>query len=92
MSCSPSSTRPNIALGWELEIVTMVVLGGVSIAGGSGSIPGVVIAVFVLGLTTFVLTLQNVPGIVINIILGVLLVAAIALPILVRRFLGRRAS
>src|SRR6185312_11074068 len=60
------STRPNIALGWELEIVTMVVLGGVSIAGGSGSIPGVVIAVFVLGLATFGLSLINVPGIVIN--------------------------
>jgi rhamnose transport system permease protein len=79
------STRPNIALGWELEVVTMVVLGGVSIAGGAGTIPGVVIAVFVLGLTTFGLTLLNVPGIVINVILGLLLVAAIALPILVRR-------
>ena len=33
------STRPSIALGWELEIVTMVVLGGVSILGGSGSDP-----------------------------------------------------
>ena len=86
------STRPNIALGWELEIVTMVVLGGVSITGGSGTIPGVVIAVFVLGLTTFGLTLINVPGIVINVILGLLLVAAIALPILARRILGKRAA
>lgn len=86
------STRPNIALGWELEIVTMVVLGGVSIAGGAGTIPGVVIAVFVLGLTTFELTLNNVPGIVINVILGLLLVAAIALPILVRRILGKKAA
>ena len=32
------STRPSIATGWELEIVTMVVLGGVNILGGSGSI------------------------------------------------------
>lgn len=38
------STRPSIAQGWELEIVTMVVLGGVSILGGSGTIVGVVIA------------------------------------------------
>jgi rhamnose transport system permease protein len=84
------STRPNIALGWELEIVTMVVLGGVSIAGGSGTIPGVVIAVFVLGLVTFGLTLLNVPGIVINVILGLLLIAAIALPIVVRRLIAGR--
>jgi len=79
------STRPNIALGWELEIVTMVVLGGISIAGGAGTIPGVVISVFVLGLTTFGLTLLNVPGIVINVILGVLLIAAIAVPIVIGR-------
>jgi rhamnose transport system permease protein len=84
------STRPNIALGWELEIVTMVVLGGVSITGGSGTIPGVVIAIFVLGLTTFGLTLVNVPGIVINVILGLLLIAAIAVPILVRRLIRQR--
>jgi rhamnose transport system permease protein len=77
------STRPNIALGWELEIVTMVVLGGISIAGGAGTIPGVVIAVFVLGLTTFGLTLLNVPGIVINVILGCLLICAITAPLLV---------
>ena len=84
------STRPNIALGFELEAVTMVVLGGVSIAGGSGTIPGVVLAVFVLGLTTFGLSLINVPGIVINVLNGSLLIAAISLPIIARKFLGKR--
>jgi rhamnose transport system permease protein len=83
------STRPNIALGWELEIITMVILGGVSIAGGSGTIPGVVLAVFILGLITFGLSLINVPGIVISVILGCLLIASIAAPILVRRAMGR---
>ena len=81
-------TRPNIALGWELEVVTMVILGGVSIAGGSGTIPGVVIAVFVLGLVTFGLSLINVPGIVISVILGFLLIGAITLPILGRRIVA----
>ena len=36
------STRPSIAQGWELEVITMVVLGGVSILGGAGRILGVV--------------------------------------------------
>ena len=85
------STRPNIALGWELEIITMVVLGGVSIAGGSGSILGVVLAVFVLGFTTFGMSLVNVPGIVINVLLGLLLIISIAAPILIRRVLAARA-
>ncbi|MEM7318606.1 MAG: ABC transporter permease [Pseudomonadota bacterium] len=74
------STRPSIAFGWELEIVTMVVLGGVSILGGSGSIPGVVIAAFVMGLVTFGLGLMNVPGIVMSIVIGALLISVIALP------------
>lgn len=74
------STRPSIAFGWELEVVTMVVLGGVSILGGSGSIPGVVIAAFVMGLVTFGLGLLNVPGIVMSIVIGGLLIGVIALP------------
>ncbi|MCB1355051.1 MAG: ABC transporter permease [Maritimibacter sp.] len=74
------STRPSIAVGWELEVVTMVVLGGVNILGGSGSIPGVVIAAFVMGLVTFGLGLLNVPGIVMSIVIGALLISVIALP------------
>ncbi|AYG68563.1 MULTISPECIES: ABC transporter permease [unclassified Rhizobium] len=79
------STRPSIALGWELEVVTMVVLGGVSILGGSGTIGGVVIAAFVMGLVTFGLGLLNVPGIVMSIFIGLLLIITIALPIVARR-------
>lgn len=74
------STRPSIAFGWELEIVTMVVLGGVNILGGSGSIPGVVLAAIVMGLVTFGLGLLNVPGIVMSIVIGALLIGVIALP------------
>lgn len=83
------STRPNIALGWELEIVTMVILGGISIAGGSGTILGVVLSVLVLGLTTFGLSLVNVPGIVISILIGLLLIVAISTPILAAKFKKR---
>jgi rhamnose transport system permease protein len=86
------STRPSIAQGWELEIVTMVVLGGVSILGGSGTIVGVVIAAFVMGLVTFGLGLLNVPGIVMSIFIGLLLIVTISLPILIRQFKGRRAT
>lgn len=78
------STRPSIAQGWELEVITMVVLGGVSILGGAGSIIGVVIAAFIMGLVTFGLGLLNVPGIVMSIFIGLLLIVVIALPIVYR--------
>jgi rhamnose transport system permease protein len=67
-----------------------VILGGVSIAGGSGTIPGVVLAVFILGLATFGLSLVNVPGIVISVLLGLLVMVSIAMPIVVRRLMRRR--
>lgn len=78
------STRPNIAMGWELEIITMVILGGVSIAGGAGTIGGVMLAVLTLGTVTYGLSLANVPGIYMTIVIGVLLLATIALPRLLR--------
>ena len=86
------STRPSIARGMELEVVTMVVLGGVNILGGSGSIPGVVIAAFVMGLVTFGLGLLNVPGIVMSIFIGLLLIGVIALPRLWAKIAERKAQ
>jgi rhamnose transport system permease protein len=84
------STRPSIGVGFELEVVTMVVLGGVNILGGSGSIPGVIIAAFVMGLLTFGLGLLNVPGIVMSIFVGALLIGVIALPKLISGLMARR--
>jgi rhamnose transport system permease protein len=85
------STRPSIAEGFELDVVTMVVLGGVSILGGAGSIIGVVLAALIIGLVTFGLGLLNVPGIVMTIFTGSLLIVVIALPILFRMWRERRA-
>ncbi len=86
------STRPSIAQGYELEVITMVVLGGVSILGGSGSIVGVVLAALIMGLVTFGLGLLNVPGIVMSIFIGLLLIVVIALPIVWRRFRTERTA
>jgi rhamnose transport system permease protein len=79
------SMRSNIGIGWELDIVTMVILGGVSIAGGVGSIIGVVLAVLVLGLVTFGMSLNNIPGQVVSVYIGALLIAVIAIPRIVEK-------
>ena len=78
------STRPNIATGWELDVITMVILGGVSIAGGAGSVGGVMLAVLTMGLVTYGLALANIPGIYMTITVGMLLLVTIALPRLLR--------
>jgi len=83
------STRPNIAMGWELEVITMVILGGVSIAGGAGTLGGVLLAVLTLGTVTYGLSLANIPGIYMTIVVGILLLVTIALPRLLR---GKRIA
>jgi rhamnose transport system permease protein len=77
-----SSTRPSIAQGWELEIISIVILGGVSVWGGKGSIAGVMLAAIVLGLVNFGLGLLNLPGIVMSIVSGALLIVVVAAPVL----------
>jgi rhamnose transport system permease protein len=84
------STRPSIAQGWELEIIGMVILGGVSVWGGKGTIGGVVLAAIVLGLVSFGLGLLNVPGIVMSVIVGLLLIAAVAVPVVSERWMSSR--
>jgi rhamnose transport system permease protein len=86
------STRPSIAQGWELEIISMVILGGVSVWGGKGTIPGVMLAAVVLGLVNFGLGLLNVPGIVMSIIVGALLIMVVAIPVLAERWTAARAA
>jgi rhamnose transport system permease protein len=79
------STRPSIAQGWELEIISIVILGGVSVWGGKGSILGVVLAALVFGLVTFGLGLMNIPGIVMSIFIGLLLILVVAVPAMLNR-------
>jgi rhamnose transport system permease protein len=79
------ATRPNMAQGWEMEVIAVVVLGGVSIMGGSGTLAGVLLSVFVMGMLTFGLGLMNVPGIMMTVIVGFLLIGAIASPIVLKK-------
>ncbi len=74
------STRPNLAAGWELDAITIALLGGVAIQGGRGSMVGVMLAAVLLGAFTFALGMLNVPGIVMAMVVGVLLIGAMLLP------------
>lgn len=73
------STRPNIASGYELDVIAMVVLGGVSTSGGKGKMIGVLLAIFIIGFLRYGLGLINVPDQVILIIVGLLLIVSVML-------------
>jgi rhamnose transport system permease protein len=71
------STRPNVAMGYELDVIAMVVLGGVSTSGGTGRIAGPLLAIFIIGFLNYGLGLVNVTAQMILIILGLLLILSV---------------
>jgi rhamnose transport system permease protein len=75
-----ASARYDSGTGLELFVVTVVLLGGVSIFGGRGTIAGVLVAVAVLGCLQTALTADQVPAQDQNIVVGLLLVASVILP------------
>jgi rhamnose transport system permease protein len=79
------STRPDIGTGLELSVITAVVLGGVSINGGTGTMIGAILSLILIGLMRFGMGLINIPGQGQNIVIGLLLILSILLPNLARR-------
>jgi rhamnose transport system permease protein len=72
-----TSARGDNATGLELQVIAAVLLGGVSIFGGRGKVHGVIAGVLLIGVLSSALRLQGVTVNVINIIIGLLLVASV---------------
>lgn len=75
-----SSVSYNAGLGAELNVVAIVLFGGVSIFGGRGTIAGVVLSVLIIGALQMALTQLRVQAEVQNIITGALLLISVVLP------------
>lgn len=74
------STRPDIGTGLELSVITAVVLGGVDINGGKGTMLGAALSLLLIGLMRFGMGLLNIQGQVQGIVIGLLLILSILLP------------
>lgn len=79
------STRPNVAYMYELDVIAMVALGGISTAGGKGRMPGAILAVFVIGYLQYGLGLINIPAQVLLIVIGLLLIVSVTVTNLRRK-------
>jgi len=71
------STRPNVASGYELEVIAMVALGGVSTNGGIGKIGGPILAVFIIGYLSYGMGLANIQAPVVLVVIGLLLIVSV---------------
>jgi rhamnose transport system permease protein len=92
MTLRNSTAAANVGVGLELTVVAAVLLGGVSIFGGKGSLLGVILAVVLLGTIQKALLLaEGVSSYWIQIVTGALLVGSVLGPNLVVRAREARA-
>jgi ribose transport system permease protein len=70
---------PTVAVGLELDIIAAVVIGGGSLSGGEGSILGSMIGVFIMSFLRNGCTMMGWPNYIQEIIIGVIIVAAVSL-------------
>ena len=82
------SVRGDLAIGFELDIITMVLLGGVSIFGGSGTIVGVALAILIVLNIRNGLGLANIDQNTQTGVIGGLLILSVLVPNLVARVAG----
>jgi rhamnose transport system permease protein len=72
-----ASARPDNALGFELDVITAVLLGGVSIFGGRGTLIGVILGLFLIGALRNSLALADVGAEKQSIVIGSLLIVSV---------------
>jgi ribose transport system permease protein len=80
-----SSGVATTGVGFEFQVITAIVLGGVSINGGSGKIFGVLIGVLIMGVLANGLILMNLNEYVQKVIQGMVLVAAVSIDCISKR-------
>lgn len=84
------STRPDIGTGLELTVITITVLGGINIFGGSGTMIGAILSLVLIGIMRFGMGLVNIQGQVQSIVIGLLLILSILGPTVSGKLAGTR--
>ncbi len=74
-----TSGQPNAAQGFELDVISACVLGGVSLQGGKARIVGVLVGVLIMGTVENVMNLMNVDAFYQYLVRGVILLVAVLL-------------
>ncbi|MFA5468540.1 MAG: ABC transporter permease [Sphaerochaetaceae bacterium] len=73
-----NSGQPKAGQGYEMDVITAVVLGGVSISGGEGRLSMVIIGVVIMGVLTNGMIMMNVNDYVQQLVKGLVLIAAVS--------------
>ncbi len=84
-----ASAQPNMQTGKEMDVIAACVIGGVSMSGGKGTVPGALLGALILAVIAKALPLVGIDAIAQNTIKGVLIVVVIILNVLTQRAMDR---
>lgn len=87
-----NSGQPSAGDGYEMDIITAVVLGGVSVSGGEGKITKVIVGVVFMGVLTNGMMMMNINEYWQRVVKGIVLLVAVALDIRTRKNQLRSAA
>lgn len=85
MMANVKSSNPQAASGKEMDIILAIVLGGVSVTGGKGSVWGTIIGVLFSGVLTAGFTQMNLSTYLQWVVMGFIMVAALSLDVMKER-------
>lgn len=80
-----NSGNPNLGMNYETDVISACVIGGISITGGKGKMPGVFLGVLFLGVLTNGLILLNVNEFVQMVVKGAVLLFAVSFDVISQR-------
>lgn len=84
-----SSAQPNMLYGKEMDVIAACVIGGVSMTGGRGSVPGALLGSLILAVIAKALPLVGIDSIAQNTVKGVIILAVIVLNVVTQRMMER---
>ena len=85
-----NSGQPNAGLGFELQVIAAVILGGISLTGGVGTLAGALIGILILTVLSNGLVLLNVSSFYHDIARGIVIILAVYLDTRRKQSLVRR--
>jgi len=92
LAAKAGTALPDAATGYELEVIAAVIIGGTSLYGGRGTIPGVLVGAALLGVISNGIVLMGLAGYWQELITGLVIAAAATLDVARQRLEAMRST
>ncbi len=84
------TVAPNSLVGKEMDVIAAVVLGGASLAGGSGSVLGMVLGVTLISILNNGMTIMRIPAVWYDVVIGLVIIVSVGASAYRRKIFTRR--